>query len=100
MTLHVLKNTGIFQLSVSILTLVVFTAQWWSHDGQQHKLSKIFTSLLSTFTALALFQHLQLHRNDLEDEIKMARSKLPVAPGLALPFFQIIEEMVKGNPER
>jgi len=81
-----------------LLTLFVFLVHWV--PATQSIISRMFTSVLATLLALTLFILLQLHRNDVEDEIRIARSKHHVAPGLALPFFQVIEGIVRGNHER
>ena len=84
------------QHCLGLLTLVVFSLQW-SQAQEQQTVEKFFTETLAVIAAFCLFQHLQLQRNEVEDEIKMARSRLPVAPGLALPFFQVIEGIVEGS---
>ena len=84
-------------LCLGLLTLLVFSVQWKEAPEQQTS-EKVFTETLAIIAAFCLFQHLQLPWNKVEDEIKIARSRLPVAPGLALPFFQVIEGIVEGRP--
>ena len=85
------------QHCLGLLTLLVFSVQW--REALQHQTAeKVFTETLAIIAAFWLFQHLQLHRTKVEDEIRIARSRLPVAPGLALPFFQVIEGIVDGRP--
>ena len=84
------------QHCLGLLTLVVFFL-YWSEARMEKAVENILTETLPIIAAFCLFQQLQLQRNDVEDEIKIARSRLPVAPGLALPFFQVIEGIVEGR---
>ena len=77
---------------LGLLALLVFSLHW-SRAGRDD----ITTEILAIMAAFWVFQNLQLQRNEVEDEIKIARSRLPVAPGLALPFFQVIEGIVEGS---
>ena len=82
---------------LGVATVVVFSVYWIEAMGEKQAVENLLTETLPIIAAFCLFQHLQLQRNDVEDEIKIARSRLPVAPGLALPFFQVIEGIVEGR---
>ena len=85
---------------LGVLFVLVFSVvfQDWSETlGETMAAKKIFFDGLAIVAAFVLFQQLQLHRSEVEDEIKIASSRLPVAPGLALPFFQVIQGIVEGR---
>jgi len=85
---------------LGVLFVLVFSLvfQDWSETlGETMAAKKIFFDGLAIVVAFVLFQQLQLHRSEVEDEIKIASSRLPVAPGLALPFFQVIQGIVEGK---
>ena len=86
------------QHCLGLLTLVVFSIQW-SEALENQTVGNVCTETLAIIAAFVLFQQLKMQRNEVEDEIKIARSSLPVAPGLALPFFQVIEGIVEGRPQ-
>ena len=89
---------------LGVATVVVFSVYWIEAMGEKQAVENFLTETLAIIAAFFVFQQLKLQRNDVEDEIKIARSRLPVAPGLALPFFQVIEGIVEGrshsDPER
>merc|ERR1711874_41399 len=86
---------------LGILFVLVFSMvflDWKEAMGETKAAEKIFFDGLAIFVAFVLFLQLKLHRSEVEDQIKIARSRLPVAPGLALCFFQFIEGIVEGRP--
>ena len=85
------------QHCLGLSSLLVFLLYWSEARMEKQAVENFLAETLAIIAAFCLFQHLQLARNDVEDEIKMARSRLPVAPGLALPFFQVIEAIVEGR---
>merc|ERR1711874_710828 len=86
---------------LGILFVLVFSMvflDWKEAMGETKAAEKIFFDGLAIVVAFVLFRQLQLHRSEVEDQIKIARSRLPVAPGLALCFFRFIEGIVEGRP--
>ena len=83
---------------LGVATILVFSVRWYGAMVEKvEAVENILTEILAIIAAFCLFQQLRLQRNDAEDEIKIARSRLPVAPGLALPFFQVIEGIIEGS---
>ena len=77
------------------LTLYVFLV-----TEQTEQTPRLVMSIIATSLAFTVFNLLQLHRNDVEDRMRISGSRHHLAPGLALPFFQVIEGIIKGNPGR
>ena len=69
-------------------------------DQQTEQTPRLVMSIIATSLAFTVFNLLKLHRNDVEDRMRISGSRHHLAPGLALPFFQVIEGIIKGNPER
>ena len=88
-----------FQHLLGALTFLVFLLHWIPGIKEVQE-DRLITSILASILAFALFNLLKLHRNDVEDDMKISKSKHNMAPGLALPFFQVIEGIIRGNPER
>ena len=85
---------------MSWLTLYVFLVIGLPGLEEAEQTPRLVMSIIATSLAFTVFNLLQLHRNDVEDRMRISGSRQNLAPGLALPFFQVIEGIIKGNPER
>jgi len=84
------------KIVVNLLAVCLFVFYWLSSLAVLEP-SSVLNSLLNCFFALSVFLELDLHRNNIEDEVKISRSSYNIAPGLARSFFTVIEGVITGK---
>jgi len=85
------------KIVVKLATMCLIVLYWWLNSSALLLSSSFLTSLLTSFIALSVFLKLGLHRNNIEDEVKISRSPYNIAPGLARSFFTVIEGVITGK---
>jgi len=80
------------KVAMNMFAVLVFIIWFQGSD----KVSMMVTYMVSMTPALALFLWLKLHRNNVEDDEKISRSKYHIGPGLATAYFSFIENTIKG----
>ena len=78
------------KVAMNMLAVLVFII--WFQD----KVPQMLIFMISLIPSLALFLWLKLHRNNVEDDEKISRSKFHIGPGLAMAYFSFIENTIKG----
>ena len=61
------------------------------------KTALLLQVLVSTLPAVSVFLGLELQRNNVEDNLKISRSRYQIAPGLATAFFRFLENTISGK---
>ena len=76
-----------------LVAMVIFLLLFSSPE----KTALLLQVLVSTLPAVSVFLGLELQRNNVEDNLKISRSRYQIAPGLATAFFRFLENTISGK---